>query len=52
MARTGKWAEDEDIKLKDAVETHGGNNWGAIAALVPGRTKRVVLQEVDGKSGP
>jgi hypothetical protein len=36
--RTGKWLEDEDIKLKDAVQTHGGKNWVAIAALVPGRT--------------
>jgi myb proto-oncogene protein len=37
--RTGKWSEDEDIKLKDAVQTHGCKHWGAIAALVPGRTK-------------
>jgi myb proto-oncogene protein len=37
--RTGKWAEDEDSKLKDAVQTHGGKNWGAIATLVPGRTR-------------
>jgi hypothetical protein len=37
--RTGKWAEDEDIKLKNAVQTHGGKNWGTIAVLVPGRTK-------------
>jgi hypothetical protein len=37
--RTGTWAEDEDIKLKDAVQTHGAKNWGAIAVLVPGRTK-------------
>jgi hypothetical protein len=36
--RTCKWSEDEVIKLKDAVQTHGGKNWGAIAALVPGRT--------------
>jgi hypothetical protein len=36
--RTGKWAEDEDIKLKDAVQMHGGQDWPAIAALVPGRT--------------
>jgi hypothetical protein len=37
--RTGKWTEDEVLKLKNAVQTHGGQNWGAIAALVPGRTK-------------
>jgi hypothetical protein len=37
--RKGKWAEEEDSKLKDAVKTHGGQNWGAIAALVQGRTK-------------
>jgi hypothetical protein len=38
--RMGKWAEDEDSKLKDALQTHGGKNWVVIAALVPGRTKR------------
>jgi hypothetical protein len=37
--RTGKWAEDEDIKLKDAVHTHGDKDWAAISALVPGRTR-------------
>jgi myb proto-oncogene protein len=38
--RTGKWTEEEDIKLKDAVQMHGSNNWGAIATLVLGRTKK------------
>jgi hypothetical protein len=38
--RTGSWTDDEDSKLKDAVQTHGGKNWGAIAALVPGRTTK------------
>jgi hypothetical protein len=38
--RTGQWVEDEDIKLKDGVERHGGNNWDAVAALVPGRTQK------------
>jgi hypothetical protein len=37
--RKGKWTEDEDTKLKDAVQTHGGKNWDAIAVLVPGRTR-------------
>jgi hypothetical protein len=37
--RTLKWKEDEDIKLKAAVQKHGGKDWIAIAALVPGRTK-------------
>jgi hypothetical protein len=36
---TGTWKDDEDIKLKDAVQKHGGKNWAAISALVPGRTK-------------
>jgi hypothetical protein len=36
---TGKWTADEDNQLKDAVQTHGINDWIAIAALVPGRTK-------------
>jgi hypothetical protein len=35
---TRYWRPEEDEKLKDAVATHGGKNWGAIAALVPGRT--------------
>jgi hypothetical protein len=34
----GKWKEDEDTKLKAAVQSHGGKNWVAIAALVSGRT--------------
>jgi hypothetical protein len=38
-ARTGKWTADEDIKLKDAVQTYSGKNWVAIAVLVPGRTR-------------
>jgi hypothetical protein len=37
--RTGKWTAVEDSKLMNAVKTHGGKNWIAIAALVPGRTK-------------
>jgi ribosome recycling factor len=37
---TGKWTEDEDSKLKDAVQTHGGKNWVAIAALIPGRLRK------------
>jgi hypothetical protein len=36
---TGKWTAAEDSKLKAAVDTHDGKNWGAIAALVPGRTQ-------------
>jgi hypothetical protein len=38
--RTGQWADVEDSKLKNAVQTHGCNNWVAISALVPGRTKK------------
>jgi hypothetical protein len=37
--RTGKWTAGEDSKLMDAVQTHDGENWETIAALVPGRTK-------------
>jgi hypothetical protein len=39
-AHKGKWEEYEDIKLKDAVQMHGGKNWGSISALVPGRTQK------------
>jgi hypothetical protein len=27
--------------LKDAVQKHGGKNWGAIAALIPGRSSEL-----------
>jgi myb proto-oncogene protein len=37
--RTGKWTEDEDRNLKDAVHMHGDKAWDAVAALVPGRSK-------------
>jgi hypothetical protein len=37
--RTGKWREDEDVELKDAVETHGDKDWVAVAAMIPGRTR-------------
>jgi hypothetical protein len=40
IARVGKWTTYEDSSLKDAVEKHNGKDWAAIAALVPGRTKR------------
>jgi hypothetical protein len=36
---TGPWTTGEIIRLKGAIQKHGGKNWGAIAALVPGRTK-------------
>jgi myb proto-oncogene protein len=39
LGRTGKWSEEEDSKLKDAVQLHGGKDWVVIAALVPGRTR-------------
>jgi hypothetical protein len=35
----GTWTEEEDAKLKASVHMHGGKNWIAITALVPGRTK-------------
>jgi hypothetical protein len=38
--RKGIWTDDEANKLKAAVQTHGDMNWGAIALLVPGRTKK------------
>jgi hypothetical protein len=38
--RRGKWAVDEDLRLKNSVEMHGGKDWAAIAELVLGRTKK------------
>jgi myb proto-oncogene protein len=43
-ARVGKWTVDEDSTMKDAVEKHNGKNWEAIAALVPGRSKRQCMK--------
>jgi hypothetical protein len=37
---SGKWVVEEDAKLTGAVKEHGVNNWTAVAALVPGRTKK------------
>jgi hypothetical protein len=37
--RSATWTKDEDNKLKNSVQMHGGKDWVAIAALVPGRTK-------------
>jgi hypothetical protein len=36
--RTGTWTEDEDLKLINSVQMHGGENWAGIAVMVPGRT--------------
>jgi hypothetical protein len=38
---TGAWSAEEDDQLKDAVKRYSGKNWREIAAMVPGRTKRV-----------
>jgi hypothetical protein len=38
--RSSNWTDAEDAKLKVSVQTHGGKNWEAIAALVPGRRKQ------------
>jgi myb proto-oncogene protein len=35
-ARSGKWTPEEDAKLTEAV-TELGNDWTAVAAMVPGR---------------
>jgi hypothetical protein len=35
-ARSGKWTPEEDAKLTEAV-TELGNDWAAVAAMVPGR---------------
>jgi hypothetical protein len=34
----GKWTEEEDAKLTDAVTELGEKSWAAVAALVPSRT--------------
>jgi hypothetical protein len=36
--RMGRWTEDEDLKLKHAVQTRGARDWPGIALMVPGRT--------------
>jgi hypothetical protein len=34
----GEWTVEEDANLTAAVKKHGGSNWSAVSALVPGRT--------------
>jgi snRNA-activating protein complex subunit 4 len=50
----GRWATDEDSKLKDAVEKYNGEDWPAISALVLGRPKQQCnkrwLHVLDSKS--
>jgi hypothetical protein len=48
----GKWTTDEDSTLKDAVEKHNGKNWAAIAALVPGRTRKQCVNRWHDKLRP
>jgi hypothetical protein len=38
-ARVGRWTKKEDSTLEGAVEKHNGEDWAAISALVPGRTR-------------
>jgi hypothetical protein len=45
---SGKCAEDEDSKLKDAVQTHGAKNWKEIAVLIP--VERNVSVGIDGRN--
>jgi hypothetical protein len=51
-ARKGKWAEDEDSKLKDAAQMHGDKDWSVVAALVPGRTKTQCYQRWHNELSP
>jgi hypothetical protein len=37
-ASMGKWTEDEDTLLREAVDTFAGKSWKKIAARLPGRT--------------
>jgi hypothetical protein len=45
--RTGKWAEDEDMKQKDAVQAHvGKNGGGGICRAGSGANKHSVLESM------
>jgi myb proto-oncogene protein len=44
IINSGKWTVQEIAKLTDAVTEHGGNNWAAVAVMVPGRTNRQCRQ--------
>jgi hypothetical protein len=43
IGRKNRWTKDEDLKLKNSVQMHGGKDWAAIAAMAPGRTKSSVV---------
>jgi hypothetical protein len=51
-APVGEWTTHEYITLKDAVEKHNGTNWAAIAALVPGRTRKQCVNRWQDESRP
>jgi hypothetical protein len=44
--RMGTWAEDEDIKLKGAVQTLSGKNWGYYCSAGFGSNARTVSAKV------
>lgn len=43
-ARPRLWTEEEDERLRMAVEHYGGKNWKKIAEAVPGRNSVQCLQ--------
>jgi myb proto-oncogene protein len=38
IIKNDKWAVEEDAMMMRAVKEHGGSNWVAVAAMIPGRT--------------
>jgi hypothetical protein len=38
--KKGKWKQEEDAALTEAVKKDGTECWGSVAAMVPGRTNR------------
>ena len=38
IPRSGKWTDDEDSELREAVEEFGEKNWRSIAERISGRS--------------
>jgi hypothetical protein len=48
--RAGSWTTEEDVKLKDAVEKHNGEDWDAISVLVFGPIENTVPPQMGSET--
>lgn len=51
LTTVSEWTQDEEQLLKQAVETHGRNDWQSVARAVPGRTAKQCMYKWRRSSG-